>query len=90
MSYLDIRSLRSLDDFYNYLDIPVSLRVEGGDRMKVLATFKNFLMRSSIDLSDDIGRSRELILDAIEVVQMESQGLLTEPSISCSGCIGCS
>lgn len=86
---INVKELVSLEDFYEYLDIPIENQEILSKRMKILMSFKNILSKTELDLAIDVEACKELMFDAIELVQLQDDGVAIQPKSGCSTCSGC-
>lgn len=85
----DVDELESLEDFHQYLGIPSEAQETISKRMKILMTFKNILSKSELDLAIDVEACKYLMLDAIELVQLQEDGVAIQPKSGCTTCSSC-
>ncbi len=85
----DISKLESLEDFNQYLGIPSETPESTNKQLDILNTFKNILSKSDLDLAIDIEACKHLMLDAMELVQLQEDGIAIQSKSGCTTCSGC-
>ncbi len=81
--------LENLEDFYQYLGIPSEIQGSSPKQIDILKTFKNILSKSDLDLAIDVEACKHLMLDAIELVQLQEDGIAIQAKSGCTTCSGC-